>query len=290
LKKKILIIGGSGLLGKRLNEFLEKTDYEVYATYHQNPIKKKGYFQLNITRKPDVIFIMKKIAPHIIIHTAADTNVDRCEINRKSAYEINVQGTKNVAVASENVGAKLMYISTDYVFDGKKGCYKEIDATNPINYYGVTKFEGEETVKTICSDFIIARTAVVYGYNKKNFATWIIERLKKGNKINIVDDQYISPTLNVDLAEQLMAIIENDKQGVFHTAGAERINRYEFAIRIANSFDLDKTLINSVKMSDMNWVASRPYDSSLNVSKISRMKKPYNIRKAIQILKDEMRI
>lgn len=290
MKKKILIIGGSGLLGKRLNEFLEKTDYEVYATYHQNPIKKKGYFQLNITRKPDVIFIMKKIAPHIIIHTAADTNVDRCEINRKSAYEINVQGTKNVAVASENVGAKLMYISTDYVFDGKKGCYKEIDATNPINYYGVTKFEGEETVKTICSDFIIARTAVVYGYNKKNFATWIIERLKKGNKINIVDDQYISPTLNVDLAEQLMAIIENDKQGVFHTAGAERINRYEFAIRIANSFDLDKTLINSVKMSDMNWVASRPYDSSLNVSKISRMKKPYNIRKAIQILKDEMRI
>jgi dTDP-4-dehydrorhamnose reductase len=194
LKKKILIIGGSGLVGKRLYEFLKKTHYIVYATFNKNLIEKNGYISLDITRKTDVDFIFKKIAPDIVIHTAAYSNVEKCEIHRETAFKINVKGTKNIAIASENIGAKIVYISTDYVFDGKKGCYTEIDATNPINYYGVTKYEGEEIIKKICSDFIIARTAVVYGYNKGNFATWIIERLKKGDEINIVIDQYISPT------------------------------------------------------------------------------------------------
>ena len=128
---------------------------------------------------------MKKIYPDIVIHAAAFTNVDDCEKNKDRAFAVNVQGTRNIADAVEKIGAKVVYISTDFVFDGKKGMYKEIDSTKPINYYGITKLNGERIVDKLLDDYIIARTSVLYGWNpfSQNFATWLINQLENRNKI-----------------------------------------------------------------------------------------------------------
>ena len=285
---KILVIGGSGLLGNKLYQLLEESNYDVYSTFYKNPNYAKNCFQLDITSKDQVNHVLNKVSPDVVVQTAAYTNVDDCERNRDRAYDINVMGTKNIAIAANKLSAKLVYISTDYVFDGKKGLYIEDDPLNPINYYGLTKLEGEEIVKKICSNFIIARTSVIYGSNKINFVTWIIDQLKKGKQIDIVTDQYVSPTLNIDLAEQLLGLIEKDARGVYHTAGGERISRYDFSMAIADVFDLDKDLINPAKMEDFNWPAKRPVDSSLDLSKISEIKKPCIVKEGVKMLQEDL--
>ncbi len=285
---KVLVIGGSGLLGTKLREVFEKNNYDVYASFHDNVVTGKNCFQMDITQKDDVFRVIKKVSPDVVVHTAAYTNVDGCEKNRRQAFDVNVNGTENVASAVEKIGATLIYISTDYVFDGEKGFYKEDDLANPVNYYGLTKLEGEEVVKKICSNFAIARASVLYGSNKINFVTWIIDQLEKGEQINIVTDQYVSPTLNIDLAEQLMCLIEEKSRGIFHTAGGERISRYDLTIVVADVFSLDKDLINPIKMEDFNWLAKRPIDSSLNVSKISEIKKPYIVKEAVKLLQEDI--
>lgn len=286
---KVLITGSSGMLGMKLEEVLKENDHDVYATFHQSPIEKEKSFQLDVTLAEDVDQVLKKVSPDVVVHTAAYTNVDGCEKDRDTAFAVNAQGTRNLADSTEKMGAKFVYVSTDYVFDGEKGFYKENDATNPINYYGTTKLEGEEAVKKICSDFIIARASVIYGVNRKNFVTWVVDALEKGKHINIVTDQYVSPTLNTDLAEQLVALIEKDTKGVFHTAGGERISRYDFVRGIADIFGLGKNLINPVRMADINWIARRPMDSSLDVSKISKFKKPCSVKESVRSFRKERR-
>ncbi len=285
---KVLLIGCSGLLGKKLHSTLFENGFDVYASFHQNSISDKNCFPLDITQKDDVENVIKKIHPDVVVHAAAYSNVDDCETNKHAAFEINVQGTKNIAHVTEQINAKLVYISTDYVFDGKKGSYKEEDPTNPINYYGQTKLEGEDAVKSICSQYIICRTSVIYGANKSNFATWVIDQLKNGKTINIVTDQFVSPTLNSDLSEQIIALINNDVQGIFHTAGFERISRYDFCQIVADVFNLDGRLIHPISMNEMKWIAKRPVDSSLDVSKIAQIKKPYIVKKALKMLQDDI--
>lgn len=286
---KVLITGSSGTLGMKLKKVLKENDHDVYATFHQSPIEKEKSFQLDVILAEDVDRVLKKVSPDVVVHTAAYTNVDGCEKDRDTAFAVNAQGTRNLADSAEKMGAKFVYVSTDYVFDGEKGFYKENDAANPINYYGTTKLGGEEAVKKICSEFIIARTSVIYGANKKNFVTWVVDALEKGKHINIVTDQHVSPTLNTDLAEQLVALIEKDTKGVFHTAGGERISRYDFVNVIADLFGLDKNLINPVRMADINWIARRPMDSSLDVSKIAKFKKPCSVKESVRSFRKERR-
>lgn len=286
---KVLVIGGSGLLGKKLRDIFIENNYDVYSTYYRtHPSNIERNYQLDITQKKDVDTVIIKIKPDVVVHAAALTNVDECEKNQDMADAINTQGTKNIAETVKKIGSKFMYISTDYVFDGEKGLYTEQDEVNPINYYGVTKLKGEEVVKNIVDDCIIVRTSVIFGLsNKKNFVTWILDNLQRQRRIRIVNDQYVSPTLNTDLSEQLVALLKNDAQGVFHTAGGERINRYAFSQIVADVFHLDKTLIQAISVNDMNWLAERPKDSSLDVSKVTRLKKPYMLRKAVSLLKEE---
>jgi dTDP-4-dehydrorhamnose reductase len=285
---KVLITGGSGLLGAKLREIFEENKYDVYVLFHNKSITGKNYFQIDITQKDDVFRVLKKVSPDVVVHTAAYTNVDECEKDKDTAFAVNVQGTKNVANATEKLHAKFVYISTDYVFNGNKGRYKEEDTTDPIDYYGITKLEGEKSVTNVCSDFVIARPSVIYGAGKKNFVTWAIDMLKNKKNFNIVNDQYVSPTFNVDLAKQLVALIDQDETGIFHTAGGERISRYDFVKNIADIFHFEKTFINPIKMDDMNWIARRPKDSSLDVSKISKFKKPYLIRESLNLFKEEI--
>ncbi|OYT61240.1 dTDP-4-dehydrorhamnose reductase [Thermoplasmatales archaeon ex4484_30] len=284
--KRLLLTGGSGLFGQAFIDLVKKTPHEIYVTYNKHPLDFENAFQTDITDAIKVKQLIEKIKPDIVIHSAAFTNVDRCEIEKEKAYEINAKATENIAKVAKEIDAKLIYISTDYVFDGKKGLYKEGDKTNPINYYGLTKLEGEKAVIENCEDYVIARTSVIYGANKKNFATWVIEELKKGNQIKIITDQWVSPTLNIDLAEQILALIEKNEKGVFHTAGGERISRYDFVLKLAEFFNFDKKLVIPATSDMMNWIAKRPRDSSLNVSKISNIKRPYKVNEALNSLKE----
>jgi len=285
---KIIVIGGSGLLGHKLVDYFKKEDYKVYATYYSNLIEKPNYFNLNITKKNECKKLLNKIKPDVIINCSAYTDVDGCEKNKKIAYSVNAIGTKNLAEYSEKISAKLIYISTDYVFDGKKGLYKEDDIVNPVNYYGTTKLDGESFVRDTCNDFIIARTSVIFGFKKNNFALWCINNLKNKKNINIVTDQFISPTLNTDLSEQLISLIKKNAKGLFHTTGGERISRYDFTTKLSEVFNYDNNLINPIKMNDINWVAKRPIDSSLDVSKVSKFKKPYKVHEALELLRRDM--
>jgi len=285
---KILLIGGSGLFGQAFIDLAKKISHELYATYNKSSIDFENAIFLDITDKEGVKKIVKNLSPDIIVHAAAFTNVDKCEIEKEKAYNVNVKGTENIARIAKKINAKLVYISTDYVFDGKKGFYNEEDKTNPINYYGLTKLEGEKVVKKLCEDFIIARTSVIYGCHKKNFATWAIGNLKKKKEIKIIIDQWVSPTLNMDLAEQIISLMEKKEKGIFHTAGGEKISRYDFVLEMTKIFNFDEKLIVPTNVKEMNWIAKRPKDSSLDVSKISEVKKPYKVKEALHLLKKEI--
>lgn len=284
---RIFITGGSGLLGSKIAEIALRGGYEVYAGYcHTEP----GFgdpIKLDLTEDRD-LEVIYNIKPEVIIHTAALTNVDQCETNKELAYRINVEGARRVSEIANNLGAFLVYISTDYVFSGDKGMYKENDKPNPIDYYGYTKLLGEE-----CCD-CIARPCVIYGAKpasgKENFVLWLIEKLKRGEVVKVITDQYITPTLNTNLAKMLLEIAERGLKGVFHLAGATRISRYDFALRIADKFAFDKNLIIPSRMEEMRWIAKRPKDSSLDTSKASRYleEKPYNLDKALEVLKEEL--
>ena len=285
---RILVTGGNGLLGKKIYDFLEKNDHNVFFTYNQNKIEKENYYYLDITGRDQVFKIIEKISPDVVIHTAALTNVDECERDKNKAYDINVNGTKNIVTASKKISAKVAFISTDFVFNGKKGMYKEDDSTDPINYYGVTKLEGENIVSDYLDDYIIARTSVLYGWNdlRKNFVTWVIDQLKIGNKIKVAKDMFNSPTLADNLAEILIKLLFRDETGIFHISGSERISRYDFASKIINHFNLQKDLIEPVSSDQLDLVAKRPKDASLDVSKISKIKNPLNIDDGLRIMKE----
>jgi len=288
--RKLLVTGASGLLGSKIIK-LAKHDYVAVPVYHTKQLHPNS-LKLDITDSSEVLKLLIKLKPDVIIHTASETNVDKCETQKNYAQKVNVDGTRNIAVACGKVGAKLVYISTDYVFDGEKGDYNEQDKPNPINYYGLTKLEGEKQVTKNCQKYFILRTSVLYGWHpwKQNFATWIINQLKQNKEITVVKDHYNTPTLADNLAEITIKAVQKDLQGLYHASGSERISRYQFAKQIAKTFNLDPNLIKPVKMSQLTaWIAKRPKDSSLNTDKIQKQlkTKPLNITEGLKRMKKE---
>lgn len=289
---RLLVTGASGLLGWRVVNVALKRGHEVFTIYNKHPIKAGIAVKLDITDSEGVKDVIRKLKPDVIIHTAAYTDVDGCESNKDLAWRVNAEATKHIAEASTNVNAHLIYVSTDYVFDGERGLYREDDKPNPINYYGYTKLMGEEFVKQYAKSWCIARTSVIYGWggSKLNFATWLIENLKQGKQVKVLTDQYVSPTLNTNLAQMLVEIAERRINGVLHTAGASRVSRYEFARKLAQTFNLNPDLITPAKMNELQWRARRPKDSSLDVSKSFKVLiefKPMTIEEALKIMKLE---
>ena len=245
---KVLVTGASGLLGKELVRELLSRGYTVVAVYNRNPIGIESNelvkVKLDITNRATLEDLILKMQPNIIVHAAAYTDVDGCELRKDLAWRVNVEATRSIVKAARIVKSYLIYISTDYVFDGEKGMYREEDIPNPVNYYGLTKLIGEEIVKSSELEHIIIRTSAIYGVggSKKSFAEFVAEELSKGRKVYALYDQYISPTLNTLLAQALMEVIELRLSGVLHIAG-ERMNRYKFALKIAEVLGLSKSLI-----------------------------------------------
>lgn len=291
---KLLITGASGLYGSKLAELAIARNYEVYSGYSRDQPAYGTPIQFDISDKNRVEEAFKKVNPEVVVHAAALTDVDKCEINKELAWKINVEGTINIVEAIKSSHAFLVYISTDYVFNGETGNYKETDRPDPINYYGLTKLKAEEVIDNLINECCIARGSIIYGSTpaagKVNFALWVLNKLKRNEQIKIVTDQWNSPSLNTNLADMTLEIIERKLTGTFHLSGATRINRYDFAKLIAQTFNLDTNLMNPSTSAEFSWAAKRPRDSSLNTAKAQQTlkNKPLQIKQALERMKQEL--
>ena len=282
---KYLVTGSGGLIGNQLVYDLEKSGEIVYSCYNDIKPVYGIPIKLNLLNFENISKIFKKIQPDIIIHSAALTDVEKCEVDLELANSLNVKATEVIAKEVEKISSYLMYISTDYVFDGKTGLYGETDSTNPLNNYGKTKLLGEKFIEDETSKWSIIRTSTPFGVHpfKKTFPVWIYENLKINKKINILEDQFTSPTYVPNLSKMILEIISRRLEGFFHLSGSTKISRFEFAKMIAAQLNLDLSLLNPVKIDTMPWKANRPIDSSLDISKISTILKikPYTIKNSL---------
>jgi len=283
---KILVTGASGLLGSRLVELAITRGHEVCSTYHAHPVTRGNPRRLDLTEEKEVRRCLTEERPEVVIHSAAITDVDFCERNPELAMDVNGSVTGSLAEACFDAGSYLVYVSTDYVFDGKSGLYKESDEPKPINVYGQSKLLGEQRVLQESADFCVARTSVLYGWGREhrpNFATWLHENLSANRKVTVVTDQYASPTLNTNLARMLIEVAERRIHGILHLAGNTRVSRYEFALMLTKQFGFNENLVTPVKAEATQWIARRPFDSSLSVAKAQEIltNKPATLDEAL---------
>ncbi len=205
---------------------------EVYSSDIQSLSVYGNFVKLDISGKAQVDEAFTTIKPDVVVHAATLTDVDKCEMNKELAWKVNVEGTKNIVEAAQKAGSFLIYISTDYVFSGEKGCYKETDSPDPINYYGLTKLKAEEIVKTQTEYFIASAQRYLWFHScswKSQLCSLANRNTRKGERVKIVTDQWNTPTLNTNLAEMTLEVIERRLTGIYHLCGATRVSRFEFA-------------------------------------------------------------
>lgn len=264
---KILITGSNGLLGQKLVKLLaSKEGIELLATSKgANRISSQegyAYQSLDITNQQEVNAVFDEFKPDVVINTAAMTNVDACESDKELCWNLNVNAVKYQIEASEKHQAHFIHLSTDFVFDGEAGPYKEDDVPNPLSYYGLSKFEAEKMVQKANTKWSIVRTIIVYGVvedmSRSNIVLWAKEALEKGNPLTIVDDQFRSPTLAEDLAMACWLIAEKQATGIYHISGKDIMSIIELVNRVADFYGLDKSIVSPIKSSSLNQAAKRP--------------------------------
>ena len=259
-----MITGSTGQLGNSLGKVF-KSRYDLVFTSRTKPNKNTNYF-LDITNSLLVKDMVSAISPDIIINLAALTNVDLCESNPDLAHAINFQGVKNLVNVFKG---PIIHLSTDYVFDGKLGQYKENDITNPINVYGLTKYKAEKVLLEKSKESLVIRTNVLYDYQSKaksSFLNWVVDSLKRGEKIKVVDDQFNNPTWTDSISVVIDRAIKADLNGLIHWGDFDWISRYDFANKIADKFNLQSNLIEPIKTEELNQVAPRPLNGGLDTT------------------------
>ncbi|MGY6522857.1 MAG: SDR family oxidoreductase [Mongoliitalea sp.] len=275
----ILITGANGLLGHKLVELLIHREYvQVIATglgESRLPAHYTNYYQwesMDISSEEQVSRVFDKYRPTVVIHAAAITQADICEENKGKAYTVNVIGTKNLIQAAERIGCYFLYLSTDFVFDGENGPYTEEDQPNPVNYYGITKWEGEKLLQQSNLSWAIVRTVLVYGVaeglSRSNIILWVRESLMAGKTIQVVTDQIRTPTLVEDLADACLLMVLKKSVGIFHVSGAEVLTPFQMAEMTADYFGLDKTLLQPVNASTFTQSAKRPPLTGFIIQKV----------------------
>lgn len=295
IKKRVLLIGSNGLLGQRAVEILKnKKGIEFLASSIEDKsfIDNVEYLQSDITNKKSVKKLFKEFYPDFIINCAAYTAVDKCETNKEIAYSVNVTGVENLADQSRWVNGHLIHVSTDYIFDGENGPYHEDDLPSPVNYYGKSKLAGENVIRAFEIPYTILRTNVIYGIAKNeffDFVKWVYNSLKENKQINIVTDQINNPTYTDDLVSVFNTVINDKVEGIFNVGGQELLSRYDFTIRIADFFNLDKSLIKPISTAELNLPATRPLKSGLiNIKAETELEyKPTSIEKSFEKIAQE---
>jgi dTDP-4-dehydrorhamnose reductase len=285
---KIVIVGAGGQVGEKLCARALKKGHIVYGTYKsrpsQVPISSQSF--LDKTNAIEVDRLISNIRPNVVVDTGALHNVDYCETHPEEAYAVNRDGTKYLANASKKTGAKFIFVSTDFVFDGTQAPYSESDAPNPESVYAKSKLQGEQEALEANENTCVCRPSVIYSWvspsaqaqsassssgKPLNFAAWFVSQVRSGKDVNIVTDQIASPTLADDLAGAILALTDNESaQGVFHTAGATALSRFDFTVRIAKKLGLNETLIHPTDSSKFKQSAKRPLNSSLISNRIKK--------------------
>ena len=278
---KVLITGSNGLLGQHLIKMLiETTTHTIIATGRGEgrlPFTSSGrynYFSLDITDGMAVNDFILVHKPDVIIHAAAMTQPDPCEQHPVECWNINVTGTRFLISAAASINAKFIYISTDFVFDGLQGPYKETDEPNPVNYYGSSKLAAEKAVMESKLQWAIVRTVLVYGNilvgNRSNIVSWAKENLENSKPIKVVSDQWRTPTYVEDLAKGVLLVLEKNATGVYHISGGEGMTPYDMATAVADYLHLDKSLMTKVNADTFTQPAKRPLKTGFVIDKAKK--------------------
>lgn len=276
--ENVLVTGANGFVGYYLIQQLLSRNFHVVATgkgANRLPFVSEFfcYEEMDITDESSVAAVFNKHKPDFVVHSAAISKPDECEQEQQKAYTINVKGTVNLLHAAEHYKSFFIFLSTDFVFDGEKGMYREDDATGSVNYYGTTKVLAEEKVKSYAFNWSVVRTVLVYGATysgRDNIVTSVAKALQKGEQLKIYDDQVRTPTYVADLANALVSIIEKKAKGVFHISGEDVRTPYQIAIEVADFLHLDKSLITKVTRETFSQAALRPLKTGFNISKAKK--------------------
>lgn len=271
---KIVVTGSNGLLGQKLvYKLRNRTDITCVATARgeNRLLQKKGYVydEMDITNAEEVKKVLAKHKPDAVIHTAAMTNVDACETDKEACVAMNVNAVQYIVDALQelqknNAGYKpqLIHLSTDFIFDGTHGPLTEEEKPNPLSYYAWSKLEAEKIVQKSTLHWAIARTVLVYGIvdnmSRSNIVLWAKQNLEQGKKINVVDDQFRTPTLAEDLADGCILLAQKKAQGIYNISGKDFLSILELVHLVADYYGLDKSLINPSKSADIKQPAQRP--------------------------------
>ena len=273
MSKRILIIGGSGLIGYNLVKEFTKDKNDVEFTYFENKVPLKNNHKLNSTIKNDTIEFICKINPDIVIQTVALAGVDLAEKNHDLANQVTVDSTENIIQGCKNCKSKLVYVSTTYVFDGEKEIFEENDKPNPKSYYGITKLRAEKLIQNSNIKHLILRTDQPYFWIEKwqriNSVIRVLNTLKTNSVLNEITDWFNLPTYVPDFVKATKTLVNNNENGIFHITGPDFINRYTWSLKVAELFGLNKKLINPITANKLSLLVQR---NNINVSN----KKLYN--------------
>lgn len=297
---KVVITGSNGLLGQSLLNLLlkDKDSYQVYGFSrgkNRSGREDFNYISIDITEKEELDKKLEQIQPDFIINTAAMTQVDDCETNKQACDILNVDVVKWMTRFASKSKTHIIHLSTDFIFDGKKGYYKETDKPNPLSYYGLSKLKSEQVLKDSKINFTILRTILVYGkvfdMSRSNIVLWVREMLKKNKEITIVDDQYRMPTYVEDLAMACKIAMDKKALGIYHISSNTLLSVYEIAQQIAETFDLNKNLIKPISTSTLNQTAPRPAKTGFDLSKTNNELRfyPKSFKEDLQIFKESLK-
>jgi len=299
INMKVLITGSNGLLGQKLLHKLRvDKSVELIATSRGvNRVSEKNgytYFDLDITDEKAVSKIISEQNPNVVINTAAMTNVDLCEEKKAECDDLNVNAVKYLADACAKIDAHLIHISTDFIFDGEDGPYKEEDKPNPLSYYGLSKLKSEQLLQSHSVKCTILRTIIVFGVaenlSKGNIVLWAKGALEKGEPLNIIDDQFRAPTLSEDLADACILAYQKRKFGVFNASGKDIMSIYEIVERIAKHYNYSTKNMNRISTATLNQTAGRPPKTGfiLDKSKKELGYSPHSFEECLTIIDEQL--
>lgn len=276
---RVLVTGANGFLGQTLTDLLSGKGYDVIATgigacrlpFHGRPLM--HYEEMNFTNPEKVRAVFEKHKPDVVVHAGAQSKPDFCELHRDLAYGTNVEGTRYLLDASAIAGSFFIFLSTDFIFDGESGMYREEDEPAPVNYYGATKLMAEKEVKAYQHAWAIVRTVLVYGKpltGRPTLLGIVKEKLEKGEEYSVVNDQVRTPTYVEDLANGILSIIEKKANGVFHLSGPDALTPYDMACMAADHLGLNKSLLKKVTAAVFKEPAKRPLKTGFVIEKAKK--------------------
>ena len=301
-KPYLLVTGANGLLGQKVvSRLMEKKSFGILATGRgacRLPQDWEGYIyrKMDTTDQGQIEHVFQEFKPQVVIHCASMTNVDLCETDQEQCYEQNVTAVSNIVEACEKYQTHLIHLSTDFIFDGKDGPYAEDAVPNPINYYGKTKLESEKIVQQSKLDWAIIRTALVFGIShdmsRSNIILWVKNALENGKELQLVNDQFRTPTLAEDLAEGCILAAEKQAKGIFNISGKDFLTPYDMGVQTAAFFGLDQTKIKKADSFSFTQTAKRPLKTGFIIDKAMKVLgyDPRSFEEGIAILAEQVNL